>query len=82
MKFFFFLLLQNLTQFERSLSFTAVDSCETRSSHSCNWLKVPPLFALVFFSLQMFILDKVEDSSCTLHEFSITGSTYAPEGQM
>uniref|UniRef100_A0A669DNU6 Calcium-transporting ATPase n=1 Tax=Oreochromis niloticus TaxID=8128 RepID=A0A669DNU6_ORENI len=31
---------------------------------------------------RMFILDKVEDSSCTLHEFSITGSTYAPEGQM
>uniref|UniRef100_A0A4W6EI51 Calcium-transporting ATPase n=1 Tax=Lates calcarifer TaxID=8187 RepID=A0A4W6EI51_LATCA len=31
---------------------------------------------------RMFITDKVEDSNCTLHEFSITGSTYAPEGQM
>uniref|UniRef100_A0A7N6AY56 Calcium-transporting ATPase n=1 Tax=Anabas testudineus TaxID=64144 RepID=A0A7N6AY56_ANATE len=31
---------------------------------------------------RMFIADKVEDSSCYLHEFSITGSTYAPEGQM
>uniref|UniRef100_A0AAQ5ZRT4 Calcium-transporting ATPase n=1 Tax=Amphiprion ocellaris TaxID=80972 RepID=A0AAQ5ZRT4_AMPOC len=31
---------------------------------------------------RMFIADKVDDSSCTLHEFSITGSTYAPEGQM
>ncbi|XP_006806851.1 sarcoplasmic/endoplasmic reticulum calcium ATPase 3 [Neolamprologus brichardi] len=31
---------------------------------------------------RMFILDKVEDSSCSLHEFSITGSTYAPEGQI
>ncbi|GLD75359.1 sarcoplasmic/endoplasmic reticulum calcium ATPase 3, partial [Lates japonicus] len=30
---------------------------------------------------RMFITDKVEDSNCTLHEFSITGSTYAPEGQ-
>uniref|UniRef100_A0A672G1W8 Calcium-transporting ATPase n=1 Tax=Salarias fasciatus TaxID=181472 RepID=A0A672G1W8_SALFA len=31
---------------------------------------------------RMFIADKVEDSNCTLHEFNITGSTYAPEGQM
>ncbi|KAG7224506.1 hypothetical protein INR49_015030 [Caranx melampygus] len=31
---------------------------------------------------RMFIADKVEDSNCYLHEFSITGSTYAPEGQM
>uniref|UniRef100_A0AAQ5ZLV9 P-type Ca(2+) transporter n=1 Tax=Amphiprion ocellaris TaxID=80972 RepID=A0AAQ5ZLV9_AMPOC len=31
---------------------------------------------------RMFIADKVDDSSCTLHEFSITGSTYAPEGQI
>uniref|UniRef100_A0AAY5LC24 Calcium-transporting ATPase n=1 Tax=Esox lucius TaxID=8010 RepID=A0AAY5LC24_ESOLU len=30
---------------------------------------------------RMFVVDKVEDSSCALHEFSITGSTYAPEGQ-
>lgn len=28
--------------------FTAAYSCKT--SHSCNWLKVPPLFALVFLS--------------------------------
>uniref|UniRef100_A0A8C9XIB9 Calcium-transporting ATPase n=1 Tax=Sander lucioperca TaxID=283035 RepID=A0A8C9XIB9_SANLU len=31
---------------------------------------------------RMFVADKVEDSSCSLHEFSISGSTYAPEGQM
>ncbi|XP_037543637.1 sarcoplasmic/endoplasmic reticulum calcium ATPase 1-like [Nematolebias whitei] len=31
---------------------------------------------------RMFIADKAEESSCTLHEFSITGSTYTPEGQM
>eukprot|EP00066_Takifugu_rubripes_P006223 XP_003970855.1 PREDICTED: sarcoplasmic/endoplasmic reticulum calcium ATPase 3 [Takifugu rubripes] len=31
---------------------------------------------------RMFILDKAELSNCTLHEFSITGSTYAPEGQI
>lgn len=34
------------------------------------------------FPLQMFIMDKVEGEQCSLHEFSITGSTYAPEGQM
>lgn len=31
---------------------------------------------------QMFVVDKAELSTCTLHEFTITGSTYAPEGQM
>ncbi|XP_029555435.1 sarcoplasmic/endoplasmic reticulum calcium ATPase 1 isoform X1 [Salmo trutta] len=31
---------------------------------------------------KMFVVDKVEDSSCAVHEFSITGSTYAPEGQV
>ncbi|XP_036379139.1 sarcoplasmic/endoplasmic reticulum calcium ATPase 1 isoform X1 [Megalops cyprinoides] len=31
---------------------------------------------------RMFVVDKVEDSSCSLHEFSITGSTYAPEGHV
>ncbi|KAJ3588921.1 hypothetical protein NHX12_009774 [Muraenolepis orangiensis] len=31
---------------------------------------------------RMFVADKVQDSSCSLHEFSITGSTYAPEGQI
>ncbi|XP_013992085.1 sarcoplasmic/endoplasmic reticulum calcium ATPase 1 isoform X2 [Salmo salar] len=31
---------------------------------------------------RMFVVDKVEDSSCDVHEFSITGSTYAPEGQV
>uniref|UniRef100_A0AAY4E861 Calcium-transporting ATPase n=1 Tax=Denticeps clupeoides TaxID=299321 RepID=A0AAY4E861_9TELE len=30
---------------------------------------------------RMFIVGKVEDSRCSLHEFTITGSTYAPEGQ-
>ncbi|NWZ40332.1 AT2A3 ATPase, partial [Brachypodius atriceps] len=33
-------------------------------------------------SWQMFIMEKVEGSQCSLHEFSITGSTYAPEGQI
>jgi len=32
--------------------------------------------------LQMFIMEKVEGTQCSLHEFSVTGSTYAPEGQM
>ncbi|XP_061155919.1 sarcoplasmic/endoplasmic reticulum calcium ATPase 1 isoform X1 [Syngnathus typhle] len=31
---------------------------------------------------RMFVVDKLQNSSCTLHEFSITGSTYAPEGQI
>nr|XP_006640894.1 PREDICTED: sarcoplasmic/endoplasmic reticulum calcium ATPase 3 [Lepisosteus oculatus] len=31
---------------------------------------------------RMFVVDKADNSSCTLHEFSITGSTYAPEGQV
>lgn len=32
--------------------------------------------------LQMFIIDKVEGDTCVLNEFSITGSTYAPEGEV
>uniref|UniRef100_A0A8C9U7W8 Calcium-transporting ATPase n=1 Tax=Scleropages formosus TaxID=113540 RepID=A0A8C9U7W8_SCLFO len=31
---------------------------------------------------RMFILDKVEGDSCSLNEFTITGSTYAPEGEV
>ncbi|XP_071975731.1 sarcoplasmic/endoplasmic reticulum calcium ATPase 1 isoform X1 [Engystomops pustulosus] len=31
---------------------------------------------------RMFVLDKVEGDACTLNEFSITGSTYAPEGEV
>ncbi|XP_053702788.1 sarcoplasmic/endoplasmic reticulum calcium ATPase 3 isoform X1 [Synchiropus splendidus] len=31
---------------------------------------------------RMFVVDRVMDSICSLHEFSITGSTYAPEGQV
>uniref|UniRef100_A0A8C5DSU3 Calcium-transporting ATPase n=1 Tax=Gouania willdenowi TaxID=441366 RepID=A0A8C5DSU3_GOUWI len=31
---------------------------------------------------RMFVADKVEYSSCLLHEFSITGSTYTPEGEL
>ncbi|XP_010218422.1 PREDICTED: sarcoplasmic/endoplasmic reticulum calcium ATPase 3 isoform X2 [Tinamus guttatus] len=31
---------------------------------------------------RMFIMEKVKGSECSLHEFSITGSTYAPEGQI
>uniref|UniRef100_A0A673JBT6 Calcium-transporting ATPase n=1 Tax=Sinocyclocheilus rhinocerous TaxID=307959 RepID=A0A673JBT6_9TELE len=30
---------------------------------------------------RMFVLNKADDTSCSLHEFTITGSTYAPEGQ-
>uniref|UniRef100_A0A8C5SPI1 P-type Ca(2+) transporter n=1 Tax=Laticauda laticaudata TaxID=8630 RepID=A0A8C5SPI1_LATLA len=30
----------------------------------------------------MFIVEKTEDSHCSLHEFTITGSTYTPEGQI
>ncbi|MGH0137155.1 UNVERIFIED_CONTAM: hypothetical protein FKN15_030127 [Acipenser sinensis] len=31
---------------------------------------------------KMFIVDKAEGDSCKLNEFSITGSTYAPEGDV
>lgn len=31
---------------------------------------------------QMFIIDQVRGDSCSLKEFTITGSTYAPEGQV
>ncbi|MCI4380645.1 hypothetical protein PGIGA_G00242400 [Pangasianodon gigas] len=31
---------------------------------------------------RMFILDKVEGESCSLTEFTISGSTYAPEGEV
>lgn len=31
---------------------------------------------------RMFILDKVEGDTCSLNEFSITGSTYAPIGEV
>ncbi|XP_018429702.1 PREDICTED: sarcoplasmic/endoplasmic reticulum calcium ATPase 1 isoform X2 [Nanorana parkeri] len=31
---------------------------------------------------RMFVMDKVEGDSCTLNEFTITGSTYAPEGEV
>lgn len=31
---------------------------------------------------KMFVIDKVEGQKCSLHEFSITGSTYAPEGEV
>ncbi|RXN10375.1 sarcoplasmic endoplasmic reticulum calcium ATPase 1 [Labeo rohita] len=30
----------------------------------------------------MFVVNKADDTSCSLHEFTITGSTYAPEGQV
>ena len=30
----------------------------------------------------MFIMDKVEGDGCSLKEFTVTGSTYAPEGQV
>ncbi|XP_053327863.1 sarcoplasmic/endoplasmic reticulum calcium ATPase 1 isoform X1 [Spea bombifrons] len=31
---------------------------------------------------RMFVMDKVEGDSCTLNDFAITGSTYAPEGEV
>ncbi|XP_031426733.1 sarcoplasmic/endoplasmic reticulum calcium ATPase 2 [Clupea harengus] len=31
---------------------------------------------------RMFVLDKAEGESCSLAEFTITGSTYAPEGEV
>uniref|UniRef100_A0A8C1QPM5 Calcium-transporting ATPase n=1 Tax=Cyprinus carpio TaxID=7962 RepID=A0A8C1QPM5_CYPCA len=31
---------------------------------------------------RMLVLNKADDTSCSLHEFTITGSTYAPEGQV
>ncbi|XP_026854404.2 sarcoplasmic/endoplasmic reticulum calcium ATPase 3 isoform X3 [Electrophorus electricus] len=31
---------------------------------------------------RMFVVDKADNATCSLHEFTITGSTYAPEGQV
>uniref|UniRef100_A0A8C2L7T4 Calcium-transporting ATPase n=1 Tax=Cyprinus carpio TaxID=7962 RepID=A0A8C2L7T4_CYPCA len=31
---------------------------------------------------RMLVVNKADDTSCSLHEFTITGSTYAPEGQV
>ncbi|XP_056412371.1 sarcoplasmic/endoplasmic reticulum calcium ATPase 3 isoform X2 [Hyla sarda] len=31
---------------------------------------------------RMFVVEKIEGMNCSLHEFTITGSTYAPEGQV
>ncbi|XP_075708971.1 sarcoplasmic/endoplasmic reticulum calcium ATPase 3 [Rhinoderma darwinii] len=31
---------------------------------------------------RMFVVEKIEGTNCSLHKFSITGSTYAPEGQV
>ncbi|XP_053217065.1 sarcoplasmic/endoplasmic reticulum calcium ATPase 1 isoform X1 [Podarcis raffonei] len=31
---------------------------------------------------KMFVIDKVDGDMCSLNEFSITGSTYAPEGEV
>uniref|UniRef100_A0A8C4NJ02 Sarcoplasmic/endoplasmic reticulum calcium ATPase 2 n=1 Tax=Eptatretus burgeri TaxID=7764 RepID=A0A8C4NJ02_EPTBU len=31
---------------------------------------------------KMFVLEKVEGEHCSFHEFTITGSTYAPEGEV
>nr|XP_055055400.1 sarcoplasmic/endoplasmic reticulum calcium ATPase 1 [Misgurnus anguillicaudatus] len=31
---------------------------------------------------RMFVVNKADNTSCSLHEFTITGSTYAPEGQV
>lgn len=30
----------------------------------------------------MFIIDQAANDSCTLKEFSVTGSTYAPDGEV
>ena len=38
-------------------------------------------FALLL-SPQMFIFDKVGEGGISTHQFEITGSTYAPEGEM
>ncbi|XP_073695914.1 sarcoplasmic/endoplasmic reticulum calcium ATPase 1 isoform X1 [Garra rufa] len=31
---------------------------------------------------RMFVVNKADETSCSLHEFTITGSTYAPEGEV
>ena len=44
---------------------------------------VSHLFCLTCaFVLQMFVVNKAEGDSCSLSEFTITGSTYAPEGEV
>lgn len=58
-------------------------NCKNQPSlFSSSWLlrAVRSVFlALVF---QMFVLNKIEHNSCSLSEFTITGSTYAPEGEV
>jgi len=33
-------------------------------------------------SVQMFVFDKVGEGQVSTHQFEITGSTYAPEGEV
>ncbi|NWY65175.1 AT2A3 ATPase, partial [Erithacus rubecula] len=57
--------------------FIAELSCDPSKAQGCCLM-----LCLHLSSWQMFIMEKVEGSECSLHEFSITGSTYAPEGQI
>ncbi|PWA23204.1 hypothetical protein CCH79_00002195 [Gambusia affinis] len=57
-------------------------SSQWKSLHRFNIGIQLMLKCIICYIQLMFVTDKVEDSSCTLHEFSITGSTYAPEGQI
>lgn len=37
---------------------------------------------LYICSFQMFIIDRAEGEQCSLKEFTVTGSTYAPDGEV
>lgn len=42
----------------------------------------PCLCACVCVCVQMFVVDSVSGERCRLSEFTVTGSTYAPEGEV
>uniref|UniRef100_A0A672P9K3 Sarcoplasmic/endoplasmic reticulum calcium ATPase 2 n=1 Tax=Sinocyclocheilus grahami TaxID=75366 RepID=A0A672P9K3_SINGR len=49
-----------------------------RKQKKCGWV-LPPKF---FTGVDMFVIDKAEGENCSLTEFTISGSTYAPEGDV
>uniref|UniRef100_A0A5F8GNA2 P-type Ca(2+) transporter n=1 Tax=Monodelphis domestica TaxID=13616 RepID=A0A5F8GNA2_MONDO len=58
-------------------------ACQGHSSGQKPHGHVPsPRSALLLRPLQMFIIGQPDGGDCSLHEFSVTGSTYEPEGQV
>lgn len=54
-----------------------VDGLSLTTNHRTNGLCVS-----VHVCAQMFVVDSVSGQRCRLTEFSVTGSTYAPEGEV